>query len=132
MPEILNVPSGQTLHGITIKAVQMRNLQALATAVQPIVGDVLDAVEGRGDWLALVVDHTERMCEALRCCSDASAEQIAELPPDQFIELLAIAVELNTDFFIRRLMPAVRTRMESLRTTLGAAMQTGGTTPSPA
>ena len=132
MPEILNVPSGQTLHGITVEAVRMRNLQALATAVQPIGGDVLNAVEGRGDWLSLVVDHTGRMCEALRCCSNASAEQIAELPPDQFIELLSIAVELNTDFFIRRLIPAVRTRMESLRTTLGAAMQTGGTTPSPA
>lgn len=132
MSDILDYPPGQTLHGITVEAVRMRNLQALATAVQPIVGDVLDAVEGRGDWLALVVDHTGRMCEALRCCSDATADQIAELSPAQFIELLSVAVELNTDFFIRRLIPAVRTRMESLRTTLGAAMQTGGTTPSPA
>ena len=132
MTDILTPLSGQTLHGITVEAVRMRNLQALATAVQPIVGDVLDAVEGRGDWLALVVDHTGRMCEALRCCSDATADQIAELSPAQFIELLSVAVELNTDFFIRRLIPAVRTRMESLRTTLGAAMQTGGTTPSPA
>ena len=122
----------QTLHGITVEAVRMRNLQGLASAVQPIVGDVLNAVEGRGDWLALVVDHTGRMCEALRCCSNASAAQIAELPPDQFIELLSIAVELNTDFFIRRLMPAIRTRMESMRMTLGAAMQNSGTTPSPA
>lgn len=132
MSDILDHPPGQTLHGITVEAVRMRNLQALATAVQPIVGDVLDAVEGRGDWLALVVDHTGRMCEALRCCSDATADQIAELSPAQFIELLSVAVELNTDFFIRRLMPAVRTRMESLRTTLGAAMQNSGTMPSPA
>lgn len=130
MTDIFTTPEPLQRHGVTISLVTMRNVQALSRAVAPIINELLEVIEGSGDMLALLAEHTDKLCAVLACCSDATPDQIADMAPDVFVDLIACVVEINASFFIQRLMPMIRDRLQGVTAALQTA--TTGQTLSPA
>lgn len=100
---------------VTVTPIKMGNLQAFTQAIKPIASDVLDAMEGSGDLLTTIELHGERMIEAVRIGTGIERQRLDEMLPDDFVRLASAVVEVNADFFIKRLLPAMKQEVETLQ-----------------
>lgn len=99
---------------------RMRQLPAFARHVEP----VLPLLMG-GRYIQLITDHSEAMLEAVAIATGADRTWLDDLYPDQFVELLTPVVEVNADFFGRRILPAVIGASVAIRQTLAMATSAG-------
>jgi len=91
--EILPLKVGQ-LPGV-MRALQGIDLaQGLDTAVLP----------------ALIAEHGERIIEAAVIATRVPREEIENAELDEFAALLAALIEVNSDFFVQRVVPALTAR----------------------
>ena len=114
---------------ITVGPLKVGQLPAFARAVKPIGGAVEAIATGRAgltfaSMIDLVADHGDAIIEAVALASGVPAAELADATPDQLIELAAVCMEVNADFFGRRLTPALRAAV------VGQA-QTAGPGPTP-
>lgn len=100
---------------ITVTPIRIGKLQAFTQAIKPIASDVLDAMEGSGDLLTTIELHGDRMIEAVQVATGLERGKLDEMLPDDFVRLTSAVVEVNADFFIKRLLPAMKQEVESLR-----------------
>lgn len=112
-------PQGKTLSindaNLTIKPFKFGELSKVMKLTDGILGSLMGASQGKD--LALVFrtvigDHGDKVAELMALSSKQSVEWINELDVDQAIELFAAIVEVNADFFIRRVLPKVTTEMQ--------------------
>ena len=101
---------------VEVHALLIRQLPAFVRAVRPIAGDLFLLLEreesGVDPWLSLIEEHGERMIDAAEIAVPAmSRDQIEMLPLDDFAALLMAVLEANVDFFARRLLPDLQSRM---------------------
>ncbi|MGV8987815.1 MAG: DUF6631 family protein [Cypionkella sp.] len=85
-----------------LSPVRMGQLSAFSDAVMPIVPMVL-----AGRILEAATQHYEAMKAALVIAVKADPEWLDGLMPDDFLKLVAAVVEVNGDFFVRRLTPII-------------------------
>lgn len=100
---------------ITVTPIRIGKLQAFTQAIKPIAADVLDAMEGSGDLLTTIELHGDRMIEAVQVATGIERGKLDEMLPDDFVRLTSAVVEVNADFFIKRLLPAMKQEVETLR-----------------
>jgi hypothetical protein len=96
---------------IQITPLKVGQLPAFARAVKPIGGAVesmlgSDGVD-MGAIMALIADHGESVVEAVAIASGVSVDELNDSTPDELIELGAVALKVNADFFKGRLTPAI-------------------------
>jgi len=100
---------------ITVTPIRIGKLQAFTQAIKPIASDVLDAMEGSGDLLTTIELHGDRMIDAVQVATGIERGKLDEMLPDDFVRLTSAVVEVNADFFIKRLLPAMKQEVETLR-----------------
>lgn len=105
------VPRQLTVAGrdFALVPLRMRQLPAFHKAVAPVVPLILEA-----DYLRAATEHHAGMIEALTIATGADADWLGDLFPDQFLALMVTVIEVNLDFFARRLLPQVRQAAETV------------------
>lgn len=122
--------------GLEAYVPQPRSVQAGGTVVQVLplrirqipqfvrcIGPSLEPI-ARGQLLAAVTAGGEQLVQALAIATGQTEEWVGELLPDEFLQLFSAVVEVNGDFFVQRVMPALTEATNATAATLGA-------TPSP-
>lgn len=108
---------------VTVAPLKVRQIPAFARAIAPAAQAVFS-----GDLMGAVAAHGEALIEAMAIATGESAEWLGELEADAFLALVGEVVEVNADFFVRRVGPALNATVERI----GQALTTAGATPSPA
>ena len=68
-----------------------------------------DAFGGDGQQLLdILAEHGEELVNLLAVASGIPVGKIGAAGPDEFVELAAAVIKVNTDFFTQRLAPAIR------------------------
>lgn len=107
---------------LSVTPLRVRQIPAFVREIGPagallMAGRVADAVALHGDGIAA----------AMAVATGESEEWIGDLLPDAFLDLVLAVVEVNGDFFARRVAP----RIAEMQARTEAAMQTSGATSSP-
>lgn len=111
---------------ITIRPLTIGQLPRFVRAIQPAAP--LLAGDKDPDWLVLVAEHGDALIEAAAVATGIERKDIEALAPDEFVLLCGAVFEVNVDFFVQRLAPAMERasdRMVAAMTIPGA-----GATPS--
>lgn len=90
---------------ISILPIKVGKLPAFIRAVAPFIGAFKQSSEV--DFIALLGDHGDAVLDACAIGSGLPRAEIDELDPAQLVRIAQAIVEVNMDFFIRRLGPAV-------------------------
>lgn len=119
------VPKVVTVAGTALELTPIRlgELPRLLAAVRPLAADL--SVEP--DWLDLLARHGEAVLELLAITTRRELAWINDLSLDDAVQLAAAVFEVNADFFVGRVVPAIQGAAQRLAPILSA-----GTTPSPA
>lgn len=94
-------------------------LPAFARAIRPLAPTLQS---GGADWLDLLAEHGEAMIESVGIGTGLTPADLHGLPPDEFVALAAAVMEVNMDFFVRRLAPAVSAVAEKMMVSGAGAM----------
>jgi hypothetical protein len=99
------VPATIVIGGETLDLTPIRlgELPAFARAVQPVANHL----SASPDWLALVSEHGEAVIDAVAIAVRRPREWVAGLDLDEAVQLASAVFEVNADFFMRRLAPAI-------------------------
>lgn len=126
-------PGTQTLtlsdrKDVVVSPLRVRQLGPFTRAVRPVANDLLLAIES-GDFLTTIELHSDRVIEAVAVATGEAEEYIGELYPDDLVRLIRAVVEVNTDFFIRKLAPELTKTLAGMQGSLAEkikeATQTG-------
>ena len=94
----------------TVRPLTMGRIPAFVKAAEPIKG-----VLGGGDinLADFLMDETKNkaLINAIRLATGMSEQKLESLTPDTIIELATAILEVNADFFVRRLAPLWRTSL---------------------
>lgn len=121
-------PHELTIAGEALAVLPLRvgQIPPFLRAAGPLIAEIGLA---RPDWLYLLAEHGERLVAAIGIAVGRPAEWVAALEPDEAIRLAAAVLEVNADFFMRRMAPAMESLAQALERALPAA---AGPTPSSA
>lgn len=115
------VPPAVTLtvggESIAITPLRIGELPAFTRAIAPAAAEFRR--EGL-DWLALFGLHGEAILTALAVATRKPREWIEGLAADEAILLAATVIEVNSDFFARRVLPKVEAAMAKVPATAAA------------
>jgi len=115
--DILNPPEKKVQfqgREVVISPVRMGKLQPFTVAIKPVAQDIFLALTGSGDLLTTIELHGDRMILAVSIGSGIKIDEINEALPDEFLRLATAVVEVNADFFVRKLLPEVRAAVETM------------------
>lgn len=103
---------------ITIRPITIGQYPAFARAVRPLMA-VVDGEAGEVDVIGLIAEHGEALIEAACVATGRERAWMAGLPPDAFVDLAQAVIEVNLDFFVRRLLPRIQAATDSLSKAVG-------------
>jgi hypothetical protein len=112
---------------LQIRPLKMRQLPAFARALQPALPKLapLFADEDNGmeisDLVGVVGDHGDDLMDAVAIGASLDKDVIDDMDPDVFLELALVVLEVNMDFFAKRLLPKVGGQLETLTQQMEAA-----------
>lgn len=107
---------------VAVSPLRVRQIPAFARHVAPVAAFLMN-----GDLLAAVAAGGEDMVKALAVATGEPEDWLGDLLPDEFVALAAAVMEVNADFFVRRVAPALAAAGETMKT----QMPTAGETSSP-
>lgn len=109
---------------ITIEPVRVRDLPAFLHAVEPIARDL-----AAGDLMGALARQADRFIAATAIGAGVDRSWLDARSADDLVQLAGAVLEVNADFFVRRVIPAI----EQAALALNGAMPTpsGGTPGSP-
>lgn len=105
---------------IDITPVPVSCLPAFMRAIEPIVREI-----AAGDILSALMRHTDAVISATAIGARVDRDWLGQQTPDVLVELAARVMEVNADFFVRRVLPAINAAAERL-----ATIASGGTSGS--
>lgn len=108
---------------LEIRPLTIGQLGAFARALEPVL-PALAALDGP-DLVGLMRDHSEALIDAAAIAVQRDRTWVEELDLAQFVELAAVVLEINADFFARRAMPALTAAMERIAAAAGPTRSNG-------
>ena len=98
----------------TVEPVRMGKFKAFAQAAMPCANDVMACLDNGGDLVALIDQHEEPLFVMASICSGLTKDQYDQLLPDDYLAIVGAVIEINADFFVQNLLPAVAGRIQSI------------------
>lgn len=98
---------------VTVAPLMVRQVPGFTRALGPAAQAVF-----AGDLMGAVTTHGEALIEAVAIATGESAEWLGELAPDDFLVLLGEVMEVNADFFFRRVAPVMAKVVERINRSL--------------
>jgi len=99
---------GETL---TVTPIKVKELNAFLAAIQPVLDDL---IKKEIDVMALVLKSPDSVIKATAIGCRKPVDWVGELDIDELARLALAVIEVNTDFFIRKVLPAVHTGWQNL------------------
>ena len=90
---------------LSITPIRVGEVPALLATIQPFADQLASA---EPDWLAILSTHGTALLRTLALASRQSQDWIDALPLDAAIALATAIFEVNADFFVQRVKPAVQ------------------------
>ncbi len=126
------VPKVVTVAGSTVELTPIRlgELPRFLAAVRPLAADL----SAEPDWFDLLARHGEAVLELLALTIRRERAWVNDLSLDEAVTLAAAVFEVNADFFVGQLAPAIQGAAQRLEPILAPHLRPmpAGTTPSPA
>lgn len=118
---------------IEVKPLTIGKLPGFARAIQPIGGVIEQIAKGQAQLniatlIGLVADHGCAIVDAVSIATGIERDKLNEATPDELIELVAVVLKVNADFFKGRLTPAI---LAAVKVATPAQMPTPGAGPTP-
>jgi len=104
--------------------VRLGELPRLLACARPLQDDLT----AQPDWLALLLKHSDAVLQMLSICSRRPREWVDGLALDDAVLLCTAVFEVNADFFVARVAPAVQGAAQRLGPMLHQ-ISTAGTPP---
>lgn len=106
-------PESLTIDGeeMELRPLTVGRLPAFTRAIRPMMPFFQD---GEFDVVDLLADHGEDLIAAVAIASGRPSPWIEALDPINFVELATAAIQVNMDFFNRRLVPAIQAKASAL------------------
>lgn len=113
------VPQVRQVGAVEVRPLRLRQLPAFSRAVAPVLPFLL-----AGQIVAAITEDLDALLLAVSVATDIP---LADLPDDpaEFVALASAVVEVNVDFFTRRLLPADRAAGAAIRAMMGATSPDG-------
>lgn len=105
---------------LEVTPIRVRELPAFARAIGPL----LSAIEDGVDLAALLAAHPEAVIAATAIGARLPPEQVNDLALDELLALAFAVLEVNADFFARRIAPAMMAGSERLAAYLAGLSST--------
>lgn len=114
-----------TVAGTTVEITPLRvgELPQFLAAVQPIA----EVFSEDPDWLSLMAVHGRALLKAVALAARSDLVWVESLQLDDAVRLAEAVFEVNADFFVRRVAPAIQQAALTVRTVTASL----GTTPLP-
>ena len=107
-----------------ISPIKVRDLPRFLKAIEPIAAEL-----ATGDIASALMRHADAVIEAAAIGAGVDRAWLEEQTPDVLAELAARVLEVNADFFVRRVLPTVTAAADRLAQSVQAA--SGGMNGSP-
>jgi hypothetical protein len=136
--QTLNIPSitvkTRTAGDITLEPVRMGKLKQFTDAVEPMIGDIMSLVNDANQTVItnLIRQHYDNVLLLVTLLCPVSKQQLDDMLMDEFVEIVGAAVEINTDFFVQSLLPAILQKVGNLKGALAQLQHVTGMTASSA
>ncbi len=104
-----------------MQPVKVKDLPRFLAAIEPIARELAE-----GDILAALAKHAGHLIEATAIGAGVERAWLDEQTPDVLVELSAKVIEVNADFFVQKVLPAMQAAAGTL-----ARIASGGTSGSP-
>jgi hypothetical protein len=114
-----------TVAGTTVEITPLRvgELPQFLAAVQPIA----EVFSEDPDWLSLLAVHGRALLKAIALAARSDLVWVESLQLDDAVRLAEAVFEVNADFFVRRVAPALQQAARKVRSVTTSL----GTTPLP-
>lgn len=101
------IPPPRTVEGIDVRPLVVRQISPFTKTLKRLPPEILAGVEsGNVDFMA-IAEHCDVFADAVAIATDTKPEQIGALGPDQLVALVGAVLEVNLDFFVRKLAPQI-------------------------
>lgn len=119
-----------TLSGTALELTPIRlgELPRLLAVMRPLASEL----SADPDWLALLGQHGDSMLDLLAITTRRERAWINDLQLADAVQLAAAVFEVNADFFVAHVVPAIQGAAQRLAPTLRSLTNSAGTVPSPA
>jgi hypothetical protein len=98
------------------------DMAAYFEAIRPVAGLLI-----AGEHLAACGQNPDAVIRVLQIGAGLTPDESRALPADEMVDLLNAVIQVNSDFFVRRVLPRIVAGREQIM----ALMQPGTPTPSP-
>jgi hypothetical protein len=113
---------------LELTPIRLGELPRLLAAVRPLAADL----SAEPDWLDLLARHGEAVLELLAITTRRERAWINDLSLEDAVQLAAAVFEVNADFFVGRVVPAIQGAAQRLAPILSQIQGAAGMRPSPA
>lgn len=105
----------------SIEPVSVADLPAFLKAIEPVAREI-----AAGDLVGAMMRNADAVIDAAAIGAKVDRAWLGQQTPDVLVELAARVLEVNADFFVRRVLPAINAAAERL-----SRIASGGTNGSP-
>jgi hypothetical protein len=129
-PRVLTIAGDE----VELWPLRLRDYARFVRAITPAMGQLM-----AGDLMGALVEHEDSVIEAVSVGSKIRREDLEDLGMDEIVRLGSAVIEVNADFFLRRVLPevtAARARIEAIvsppdggSSSLGSAPEATPSTP---
>lgn len=123
IPQPVTVTAGG--REVAVTPIKVRELPAFAAAVEPL----LQAVSSGADVSALLMRDAESLIKAVAIGARLERAFVDDLELDELLTLAAAVLEVNADFFVRRVAPALNLAVERIGARMAGSMLSSGSSP---
>lgn len=109
---------------IEVKTMKVKQLSQVLKAVRPFIGAFTDK-ENPVDIMSLLIANTDDVVSLISILTGESTEWVEELEIDSLVEVFSKLVEVNLDFFTRRVFPSLSQAMGRLNVGVKSALPSG-------
>jgi hypothetical protein len=95
---------------LIIAPLKVGQIPKFLRAVRPLLDDINPDVSAtaESEFLSMIADHGERLIEAASIATGQSIEWLSEGDADEFGVLVKAIIEVNSDFFTRKVVPLLQ------------------------
>lgn len=122
VPRIVTLNDGTELQVLPLR---LGRMPAFTKAVKPIAGSLFVA-----DYFTILEEHPQAAIDTI-CAAGFAPAMAQALYQDETVRLLSAIYEVNGDFFIQRLRPAMTQAAEAAKATVAKMAALTGEAPSP-
>lgn len=102
----------------------LKVIKSLKTEGRPALRSAEEAAAAIGslDIVSLIADNSDAVVELCALALNKPVTYFDDVPPDEAVDLVQAIIEVNADFFVKRLQPKLLTALSGLSASVGGML----------